>query len=184
MDQWLTWAATALSVFITAAGFYMAWRRHRFESLRSRDVTSWADKAIAVLLTIELCAKPRETVAAPERSKRLADALFLSSALVEQGRLFFRNAPEKPRHRNLEAYSGFRPAVLDPLVVAHKIAERLLDQPDIDRAPYYRVAQEYRRRFVLLVQSEIGRRQSASWQAGKAGETSDLDSIIAALPPE
>lgn len=176
----MTWAGAAGSVALTLAGFYMTWRRFQGESLRSRDVALWADRAIAVLMTVELCAAPENPVTEGERSKRLTDAYVQASTLVEQGRLFFRNVSDAPLAKIGDTYAGRRPRVLDPLVVAHKIAARLLVGTVGDPA-LYRVAQEQRRLFVRAVQHEIGRRQSASWEARRAGETSDLDALIAGM---
>lgn len=176
MEQWIGWAGTIGSVLITLTGFYMGWRRYQAESLRSRDVAAWADRCIALLLAVEICAEPDGPIPAAERTRRMTDALFTSSALVEQGRLFFRNISEERG----ATYAGHRPRVLDPLVVAHKIAKRLLHAPDAGVAPLHRVARDQRRLFVQLVQDEIGRRQSASWKARAKGDPSDLDAMIAA----
>jgi hypothetical protein len=180
MDQWLAWAGTALSVFITAAGFYMGWRRFQSDSLRSRDVAAWADKAIAVLLIVELCARTDSPIAAEEKRRRLNDAYFSLSALTEQGRLFFVNIGMRDGTRAAGTYAGRRPKLLDPLVIAHKAAARLLAQPGEATAPLHAVLVSQRKSFVAHVQSEIGRRQSVAKDSRKGGETSDLDALIAA----
>lgn len=179
MSDWLGWAGTLGSIVLTLAGFYMGWRRFQGESLRSRDVALWADRAIAMLISVELCAGMPVAIASGEREKRLTDAFFTSSTLVEQGRLFFRNVSEE-RRANGGTYAGLRPKVLDPLVVAHKIAARLLSEPDTDQMALHAVAQKQRRQFVELVQHEIGRRQSASWRPSEKGESPNLDDLLAA----
>ncbi len=179
MDQWLAWAGTALSIFITAAGFYMGWRRYQSDSLRSRDVAVWADKAIAMLLTVELCAKPGSPVGADEQHKRLNDAYFALSALTEQGRLFFVNVGDRDGTRAGETYGGRRPKLLDPLIVAHKAAARMIERPGTDGKTLHALLVEQRKAFVAHVQSEIGRRQSIARDSRMGGEASDLDAMIA-----
>ncbi|WP_422061736.1 hypothetical protein [Sphingopyxis sp.] len=180
MDQWIAWAGTALSVFITAAGFYMGWRRYQSDSLRSRDVAVWADKAIAMLLTVELCAKPETPIGSDEQLKRLTDAYFTLSALTEQGRLFFVNVGARDGTRAGGTYEGRRPKLLDPLVIAHKAAERLIERPEAAGKALHAVLREQRKAFVAHVQSEIGRRQTIAKDSRKGGETPDLDAMIAA----
>lgn len=181
MDQWLAWAGSAASVFITAAGFYMGWRRYQSDVLRSRDVAAWADKAIAMLLTVELCAKPDSPVAADEKRKRLSDAYFALSALTEQGRIFFLNVGVRDGTRSGGTYDGRRPRLLDPLVIAHKAAARMLERPDATDKALHALLVERRKSFVAHVQAEIGRRQSKAKNSSKGGETSDLDALIAAM---
>jgi hypothetical protein len=180
MDQWMAWAGTALSVFITAAGFYMGWRRYQSDSLRSRDVAVWADKVIAMLLTVELCARPGTPIGGDEQLRRLSDAYFTLSALTEQGRLFFVNIGERDGTRAGGTYDGRRPKLLDPLVIAHKAAERMIGRPDETSGALHAVLVEQRKVFVAHVQSEIGRRQSIARDSRKGGETSDLDAMVAA----
>ena len=179
MDEWLAWAGTAASIFITAAGFYMGWRRYQGESLRSRDVAAWADRAITMLLTVELCAKPDTPIPADERSKRLTDAYFALSALTEQGRLFFPNVQGRDGERARDTYAGLRPKLLDPLVVGHKAAGRMLARPGEDSRALLVLLLEQRKTFMTLVQKEIGRRRAAAKDSRKGGETSDLDGLIA-----
>ncbi|MBL0915530.1 MAG: hypothetical protein IBJ13_08465 [Sphingopyxis sp.] len=179
MDQWMAWAGTALSVFITGAGFYMGWRRYQSDSLRSRDVAVWADKAIAMLLTVELCAKPGSPIAADDRAKRLTDAYFALSALIEQGRIFFVNVGDRDGTRVDSTYAGRRPKLLDPLVIAHKAAARMIERPKDDGKALHTLLVEQRKAFVAHVQSEIGRRQSIAKDSRKGGEAPDLDAMIA-----
>lgn len=181
MDQWLAWAGTALSIFVTGAGFYMGWRRYQAETLRSRDVAAWGDKAIAMLLTVELCAKPGSPIGVDERHKRLSDAYFALSALTEQGRLFFVNVGDRDGTRADGTYAGRRPKLLDPLVVAHKAAARMIDrQDDAAGKPLHALLVEQRKAFVAHVQSEIGRRQTIARDSRKGGEAPDLEAMIAA----
>ena len=67
------------------------------------------------------------------------------------------------------AYRGFRPAILDPIVVVHQIAVawRAAD-PDM-QLRYRCVAEDCLKTFVSLAQKEVGRSRAASAYASRSG---------------
>lgn len=83
----------AVGVLITAFQWYFSMRA----SKRQRDVemVRWADDVIDLMAEIEFCCRP---LANPPPSPSRAEELSVrASALVDQGRLFFRNVlPRNP----------------------------------------------------------------------------------------
>lgn len=156
-------AATA-SAILTALALFVGWRASRKSELRREDVANWADESIAVLQTLLLISIHGDPpIPAAEAEKRRAEVLFKTSILVEQGRMFFRNAGPysegKEKHR---AYRGKRPEILDQLVAAHQIAIRWPSANDEERVRMRLVAEDCLKRFVSLVQLEVGRSRTAS----------------------
>ena len=84
---------------------------------------------------------------------RKHDLLHRLSALIDQGRLFFSNAPNGKQDRyTFPAHRGYRPQILDPLVATYRAVRDTgvtLDKTNRDRL--YR----WRGRFISLVQCEV-----------------------------
>ncbi len=101
--------------------------------------------------------------------------MFETSILVERGRLFFRNARSGHGRHKPHAYRGKRPEILDQLVIAHQIACTWPDADSDRRRMMGVVASDVLRRFVSLVQMEVGRTRTASADTRRRGDGADLD---------
>lgn len=156
-------AATA-SAILTALALFVGWRASRKSELRREDVANWADESIAALQTLLLVAIHGDPpIPAAEAERRRVEILFKTSILVEQGRMFFRNAnPHSEGQEKHRAYRGKRPEILDQLVAAHQIAIRWPKANDEERVRMRLVAEDCLKRFVSLVQLEVGRSRTAS----------------------
>src|ERR1043166_2920823 len=118
-------AATAfVSSLAAVVGLFLAWRNAREAALRRGDVLEWANDVIRELQTLLLVCILRE----PELDQlivreKLTQVIFNTSILIERGRLFFKNVVVDDHGQEKEpAYRGYRPRILDPIVVAHQIA--------------------------------------------------------------
>jgi hypothetical protein len=167
-------------------GILFTWKKFRDDSLRRGDVLAWADDCITAFENVIVAAILFDRPAFKEEClKRLIDAAFDSAALIERGRIFFKNQPfgsfgnEKP-----PAYRGFRPKILDPLVAAHQIAVRLVESHEDERIRLQILAEDYLKEFVSLVQKEIGRERTAAAETKKAGAGFRLQVAMNAISSE
>ncbi|MEO6394537.1 MAG: hypothetical protein ABIO40_01330 [Devosia sp.] len=177
---------TAISAMIAAAALFLAWRQARERQLRKDDVLRWANETIRSLQTLYLVCFAGETMFdAKEAKQLLAQAAVDTSVLVEQGRLYFRNTPDpeygKYRH---PAYRGYRPRLLDPIVVAHQIAGQWDGAAEAERQRMVLVAEDCIKRFVSDAQLEVGRSKTVSADAGLKGEGEKLEALLAKITPE
>lgn len=178
--------AGIVSAILTAIALFASWRSWRRSELRRDDVLGWANEAIAALQSIRIITSSARTQLSEEQAReRLGELVFATSVLVERGRLFFRNVPDR-RHgiEKPHAYRGRRPVILDQLVLGHQIACAWPRADPEARKAMAVVAQDITRRFVSLVQMEVGRERSASADARRRGDGMDLSGRIADLSPE
>lgn len=178
-------AATA-SAILTALVLFAGWRSSRKSELRREDVANWADESIAALQTLLLiCIHADPPIPAAEAEKRRAETLFRTSILVEQGRMFFRNAgPYSEGREKYAAYRGKRPQILDQLVAAHQIACRWPKASDDERVRMRLVAEDCLKQFVSLVQLEVGRSRTASPGTRRRGTGALLTARMEELDPD
>ena len=105
--------------------------------------------------------------------------MFDTSILVERGRLFFKNeVVDDYGSEKLSAYRGYRPRILDHLVVAHQVARFWPGDSDNDIKDRSRVAKCCLKSFVSLAQMEVGRDRAASVEALKGGDGVHLSTIM------
>ncbi len=147
-------------------------------SFKTDEVRSWAKECIETLQTIAILTTT--AVGVKDREVRLAELAIKSSVLLEQGRLYFRNKKRTAYGlKKHPAYRGFRPAILDELLVSHQIALRFSSMSADDQAVAGPIAQSCERRFVSLAQTEVGRIAAASRYNEAAGDGQHLDRLVA-----
>lgn len=172
-----------ITALIALFGLAFTWRKFREDSLRRGEVLAWADDCIMTFENLIVGAILFDQPVFKEESrKRIIDAAFEAPALIERGRIFFKNQPfrsfgqEKP-----PAYRGLRPKILDPLVAAHQIAVRFIDSDEEARIRLQLVAEDYLKAFVSLVQTEIGRERTAAAETKQAGAGFELQAALDAI---
>ncbi|WP_316980027.1 hypothetical protein [Shumkonia mesophila] len=194
--------AAIASAFIAGLALYFGWRKERREEqvlerqqrqdelrrqseekqavLRINDVLAWANQAIEALQTLRLLCAVKDPLLDEQMVKqKVADLVFRTSILVEQGRLFFKNelvddyGTEKPL-----PYRGYRSAILDPLVVAHQLACAWPVADEDTRLAMQIVSGDWLQRFIYIAQKEVGREQTASDEARKGGVRVDLERLL------
>jgi hypothetical protein len=177
--------AGIVSAVLTAIALFASWRSWRRSELRRDDVLAWASEAIAAMQSLRLITSSARTRLSEEQAReRLGQLVFDTSILVERGRLFFRNAADRRHGRDKpHAYRGRRPVILDQLVLAHQIACAWPEADAEARRAMAVVAQDVTRRFVSLVQMEVGRVRSASADARRRGDGMDLAARVRDLDP-
>jgi hypothetical protein len=177
--NWETAGAVA-SAAIAAAALLTVWLSAREAELRRDDVLAWANEVIEALQGMVLvCILAETTMGKDAKQIKAIEIAFQTSTLVECGRLFFKNrrsgdfGEEKP-----EAYRGLRPMVLDPIVVTHQIACAWPPLNELDRAKLLLLAEDAERKFVSLIQREVGRSRTAAAYTKRSGDGAQLKHLI------
>lgn len=171
------------SVLVAIVAALLVWGQWRERQLRKDDVLKWANEVIRALQTLYLTCYLGERTFEPEAiAKALRQAAVDTSVLVEQGRLFFRNAPDPTHGRDkFPAYRGYRPELLDPIVVAHQIACQWQGADAAARQRMTLVAEDAVKQFVSYAQQEVGRSKTASREAARGGRGDNLEAMMVAL---
>lgn len=177
---------SSASPLVAAIALYFTIRTHNRNQFRIGEVAEWGDRCIEVLQTFAITTALCATATGDKRSRverAIHDLGTRASVLVEQGRMYFRNAPDGDG-TNLwkhEAYRGTRPEILDQLVIAFAISREWQDSDEKRREDLAALAIWSEQRFVTLIQMEVGRSRVSSHIAGKAGQTVVLDELIERL---
>ncbi|HLH11431.1 MAG TPA: hypothetical protein VKV77_06065 [Methylovirgula sp.] len=174
-------AIPVISALIALAGLSIAWRQSRESALRRADVLAWSNDVIRELQSLLLiCVLGGDELEAATRKAKLTEILFNTSVLVERGRLFFRNEVRNDQHGQTKelAYRGYRPAILDQIVVAHQIARQWERASETERASMILLAEDCAKKFVSLAQQEVGRSKTASAVTKKGGDGRQLEDLL------
>ncbi|MDE2563246.1 MAG: hypothetical protein KGL48_13470 [Sphingomonadales bacterium] len=197
------WATVTISV-LSLMGLFIAWGQWRIEQrrlaeeqrcwedeklrredeqLRRDEVLAWSTEVITAMQTLVLTTEDEGDVDEAQKA-RLDDIRIALSILVERGRLYFRNAePEKFGQKRRSAYRGYRPKILDRLIVAHDVAARWPIAGERDRRKLKKIALACREAFVSLAQMEVGRAKTVAPETSKGGDGARLDYLMAMPDP-
>ncbi len=173
--------ASVVSACVAAGGLFFAWRQSRESALRRADVLNWAEQAIDALQSLLLiCVLDDGELDPGIEKEKLVEIMFATSTLTERGRLFFKNEIRTDGHGQDKepAYQGYRPKILDQLVVAHQIARQWSEANADDRKIMLILAEDAARTFVSLAQQEVGRSKTASAVTKRAGDGRGLDELV------
>jgi hypothetical protein len=175
-----------ISAMIAAVAALLVWLQWRERRLRQDDVLRWANEAIRAQQTLYLVLFLGDSAFDKATAKTmLAKIAVDTSVLVEQGRLFFRNTPHATHGADRHpAYRGYRPMLLDPLVVAHQIACQWEGAADEERERMVLVAEDCVRSFVSMAQLEVGRSKTAHEDTARKGEGEKLEALLGKVKPE
>jgi hypothetical protein len=180
-------AAPIVSALAALVGLFFAWRKlrddarkNREDSYRRGDVLGWANEVIGELQTLLLiCILKEEQVDVATSKAKLTDIIFSTSILVERGRLFFKNEIVDSHGSEKEpAYQGYRPKILDPIVVAHQIACEWRSSNRDKQLRMRLIAEDCLKKFVSLVQKEVGRGVTASADTSQGGDGRHLAHLL------
>ncbi len=159
---------------LVAIGAFMGWRAAQ---LRREEVLQWGNRCVEVLQLLQLRCDAQ--VHNGSTSHALSEQAEHISVLVEQGRLFFKNAsPEKHGVHKEPAYRGFRPVILDQLVFAYQVANEWEKLSPADQRAGLKVVVCCKERFVSLLQREVGRKRAADRYNIEGGNGHGLRSLI------
>ena len=160
---------------LAALGTFVAWRSAQ---LRRDEVLEWGTKCVEVLQSLQL--KCDAQVRGNAKGDAPAEQAERISILVEQGRLFFKNASPGEYGTTKElAYRGYRPVILDQLVFAYMVASDWHRLSPADQNAGLKVVTTCKERFVSLLQREVGRRRAADRYNIEGGSGYDLPSLLA-----
>lgn len=176
--------AAVASAVLSALAIFVAWSQFKKGEYRIDHVTAWSNDVISNLQELYLIiSTPTEIISEKQKGERLVELCFNSSILIEKGRIFFKNqivdtyGAGKPA-----AYRGYRPKILDPLVVAHEISKDWFKSDVRRRDRLARLAYDNVRQFVSLAQKEVGRSKTTSADTAQGGQGVNLERLLAALP--
>jgi len=157
-----------------------SWAKKRESALRRGEVSAWANEVIAALESLLLLTMLKEAqLSAIAAKSKLTEVIFNTAILVERGRMFFKNAVVDDFGKEKEpAYQGYRPKILDPIVIAYRVAYAWNDADEEKRLRVRCVAEDCLKKFVSLVQKEVGRDRAASADIGKGGDGSSLQLLL------
>lgn len=174
------------SAFIAAVAAVLVWLQWQERRLRQDDVLKWATDVIRSLQTLYLTLFLGDSAFTSAEARALRGQLSVeTSVLVEQGRLFFKNTPH-PTHGadRHPAYRGYRPMLLDPIVVAHQIACQWDGATDDEKERMVLVAEDCVRSFVSMAQREVGRGRTAHMASAIKGEGEKLEVLLGKVKQE
>ncbi len=178
----MTWAAGAalLSALVAVGGLFIGWRNSREAALRRGDVLVWANEVIHELQTLLLvCILKEPELDEANAKEKLLGVIFNSSILIERGRLFFKNEVIDDHGKEKEpAYRGYRPKIIDPIVIAHQIACGWVKANEDTRLRMRLLAEDSLKKFVSIVQMEVGRSRTVSSDTAQGGMGVDLTDLI------
>ncbi|MDP2121514.1 MAG: hypothetical protein Q8K28_16575 [Hoeflea sp.] len=182
MQLFLATASLALTTVGSFAG-YLGWRNRQ---LRRDEVLKWADECITCLQTLFIISEIKDAaLTEADRNQARLRIIFDTSILIERGRIFFKN--EKVSDYGVgkfPAYRGYRPRILDHLVIAHKVARYWPEANIEEQARLSIIVKDCLQQFVSLAQQEVGRSRAASVEALKGGSDSDLKKMISCVDPK
>jgi hypothetical protein len=173
-------AVAVVSVVIAAGGFGVALMQWRETGRRKAEVHSWVDKSLDCLCELRLVTDENRKFLSDEQNIERINSLYIdTSTLVEKGRIFFCNEiKDSFGSEKLKAYRGYRPDILDQLMVAHQIAFDWPKASPDDRRVMALVADFVQRKFLTLAISEVGRSKPASKYAGRGGDGAGLRYLV------
>ncbi len=150
------------------------------EALRKDEVAVWAKDAVHALQSVVvLCAKWGPKASDEYRQKELCRLAIDLSCLLEQGRLFFKNEDGEWGRGKPSAYQGFRPKILDELLVGFLVAAQW-DDFGSDQKFAAKVVENAEKRFLSMVQKEVGRDKTVDDYNRVGGENIDIHRLIEA----
>lgn len=175
-----------VSTLVAASGFFIAWRTYRETALRRGEVLAWSNDVIESLQSLLLiCILNSDQLSDKEKTAKLTSIIFQTSVLIERGRLFFKNQVIDDWGSDKEpAYRGYRPKILDPIVVAHQIACNWASADKDCRLRMRILAEDCLKKFVSLAQKEVGRSRTASAEASKGGDGAQLPRLLNSVDEE
>ena len=175
--------AAIVSALVAAIGLFTSWLKVREAALRREDVLNWSNEVIESLTTLWLLCTLEEAILAPEsRRAKLEKVTVATSILVEKGRLLFKNRTNNNYGRKkIRAYQGYRPLILDKIVIAHQIAVHWTNAEPEKRLRLQLVAEDCLRHFVSLAQLEVGRSRTADTRTNEPGRGDALGDHLQAL---
>ena len=173
------------ALFLTTFGLLITYNKYKISYLRKDDVLKWSSECIYVMHRLFLVSCSGKKFLTDEEIRKIRfETMIITSTLIDRGRLFFKNEIiddyGKEKHA---AYRGYRPRILDPLVIFHQVAEYWPSgQRDMSMKRCV-ILHDCLRDFVSLAQKEVGRDRAASSEALKGGNGVHLPTLLKAVQP-
>lgn len=153
MYETLIASLASVAAIATVVITIIQWKFDERAKERQRDVemTKWANSVIDMMAELETACAP---IGELEYSSQQVEAIsHHASALLDKGRLFF---PNVPGGSNQPDDGGTRVEILDQVLRACYIARQVAAQRPFDGDLFRRHVWQARRKFVDLVQKEMG----------------------------
>lgn len=168
------------SLVLTLTGLAFGYYQWRKSQLRRDDVLSWANEVITALQSMLLiCTLGKDKLDEEVAKAKISDLIFDTSILIEKGRLFFKNeVVDEFGAKKYPAYRGYRPEILDPIVVAYQIACEWRSADEEGRLRMRVLSGESLKKFVSLAQKEVGRNRTISAEGRRKGDGLHLRHLL------
>lgn len=173
--------ADLVSAVAAAITLLLGWLAIRNSQLRKEEVVSWANESIRALQSLLVAGILADREDFKTRSAELVnEAIIDTSVLIEQGRIYFRNEVRHDGHgiQKPEAYRGYRPRLLDSLVIAHQVACQWATASAVDKRKMLKLLEAENKFFVSMVQKEIGRQRTVSTDTKIGGTDINLKTLL------
>lgn len=174
----------AISALISAIAIAFAFYQFRRSQYRTDKVADWANDGIDALQRLNILISDKGGIVTEEEKRRqISEICMRTSVLVEMGRLFFKNEIKGDGHGagRPPAYRGYRPIILDPLVLGHEICRDWMNASADRREHLGRIAFDNVREFVSMAQKEVGRGKASSYEPAQGGSGFNLEKMITEL---
>jgi len=180
MLQEITLYVKIVVPFISIIALYFSWRKIRDDHLRKDEVLRWSNEVIECLQSLYIiCSLSNPPWDSKFEENEISKIMFKTSVLTEQGRMFFRNKIANAHGADKQpAYKGYRPLILDHIVLAHQIACAWGTAENATRLRMGVLAEDCVKKFVSLAQNEVGRDRTASANTGKSGDGMHLHMLL------
>jgi hypothetical protein len=185
VNEWVAAGSALLALLSFLFNFAVVNRQTAMqaETLRTHmdaELQDWAQEAVDTLSEACMFAERHAEWPNEPRGARVA-LLWRLSAIADKGRLFFPNlAPDHHGQDKEGAFKGFRPPVLDAVIFAFQMLERMDVRnlgPDLDTAAFIR---DCRRALISEVQRAVDPRRRGRMleRLAKAGRQMRSDGFI------
>ena len=179
MEMFFSGIGTAVTVLTAVISVGVWLYENRKKQLRIDDVLVWSNQCIETLQEIRLYCELEALRATDTDFSKIRQLAVGASILVEKGRLFFRNKETDGYGSHKEpAYRGYRPLILEKLVLAHRIAIRWQTSSEEERIIMRELSEQCISQFVSLIRAEVGRVKTASEYANMDGFGSNLEEML------
>ena len=174
-------AATQALIALALLFFTLQSRSIQLRVQRATKVQEWGARCIAALADVDQFYLVAQEADDDAIARRKYDLLRCLSALIDEGRIFFKNVDEdRHGHENRNARRGLRPKILDPLIAVYRTVEVL--RPSAELPDHVEALMGRRKHFVDLLQSELEwLRKTERYRSGVGAEAGD--SIPRPPPP-
>ena len=165
------------SLIVAALGVFFGYFSWKKQEIRHESVLQWSNEVIVCLQHMIIHLK--HFYKDDKEGIFLMESVSKTSILIEQGRLFFKNqVVDDHGESKPNAYRGYRPEILDQILIAHLIALNWRGSSVEDRKLLLVSLEDCAKNFVSLAQQEVGRNRTACVETSRGGRHISIEYIL------